>query len=211
MRGIFRGGILIVLLSCCQVAAALEPTITVNVETPRRPVVNGQTNLPDDTELMISVRRKESNYWAEDKVKVAGGKFRSQKFSQKGGDLNPGKYSVEVLMPLPGVQSDGVRSVIGEHGEDLIGPLVKHEELGNLVKYVSTFQVGGAADAKADNAARGQERKDREKWVRDSCDWILDTTETLRRKGKLTGKELTPDERQAKFDNCVKEVSGTKK
>jgi hypothetical protein len=211
MRGIFRGGVLIVLLSCCQIAAALEPIVKINIETPQRPVVNGQTNLPDGTNLMISISRKESNYSAEDKVEVAGGRFRTQKFSQKGSDLNPGRYSVEVLMPFPGVQSEGVRSVIGEHGEELTGPLVKHEELGNLVKYVSTFQVGEAADAKADNAARAQEKKDNEKWVRDSCNWIFDTTETLRREGKLTGRELTPDERQAKFDNCVKEVSGKKK
>ena len=91
---------------------------------------------------MITLSRKASNYSADDKVEVAGGRFRSQKFSQKGSDLNPGRYSVEVLMPFPGVQSAGVRSVIGERGEELTGPLVKHEELGNLVKYVSTFQVG---------------------------------------------------------------------
>jgi hypothetical protein len=211
MRGIFRSGVLIVLLSCGKVAAALEPTVKINIETPQRPVVNGQTNLPDGTELMISISRKESNYSAEDEVKVAGGKFRRQEFSQKGSDLNHGKYSVEVLMPFPGVQSEGVRSVIGEHGEELTGPLVKHEELGNLVKYVSTFQVGEAADEKADNKARAQEKKDKKKWIRDSCNWIFDTTETLRREGKLTGRELTPDERQAKFDNCVKEVSGKKR
>jgi len=211
MRGIVRGGVLVTLLLCSQIAAALEPTVKINIETPQRPVVNGETNLPDGTALMITLRRKASNYSADDKVEVAGGRFRSQKFSQKGSDLNPGRYSVEVLMPFPGVQSAGVRSVIGERGEELTGPLVRHEELGNLVKFVSTFQVGEAADAKADQTARAQEKKDHEKWVRDSCDWILDTTETLRREGKLTGEELTPDERQAKFDNCVKEVSGKKR
>jgi len=211
MCGIFRGGILIILLSCWRVAAALEPTVKVNIETPQRPVVNGKTNLPDGTDLMISISRKESNYSAEDQVKVTGGKFHTQKFSQKGSDLNPGRYSVEVLMPFPGVQSEGVRSVIGEHGEELTGPLVKHEALGNLVKYVSTFQVGEGADAKADNAARAQQKKDKEKWVRDSCNWIFEYTENMRREGKVTGKEVTFEERQAKFDNCVKEVSGEKK
>src|SRR5713101_3452740 len=106
MRGIVRSGLLIVLLSYCKLAVALEPTIRVVVERPQRPVVNGQTNLPDGTELMISIRRKESNYFAEDQVNVSGGSFRSQKFSERGSDLNPGKYSVEVLMPFPGVQGE---------------------------------------------------------------------------------------------------------
>jgi hypothetical protein len=210
MRKVSWAGALIVLLSHFQLASALEPAIKVVVETPPRPVVTGQTNLPDGTELMISISRKQSSYLAEDQVNVMGGNFRSQKFSEKGSDLNPGKYSVEVLMPFPGVQSEDVRFIIGEHGEKLTGPLVKHKQLGSLVEYVSTFQVGGPSNAKADSAARSQERKDKEKWVRDSCNWIFDTTETLRREGKLTGKELTPDERQAKFDNCVQEASGKK-
>jgi len=202
---------LILFLSCSKIAAALEPTITVDIETPQRPVVKGETNLPDGTELMVTVSRKESSYSAQDQVVVVGGKFRTQSFSQKGADLSPGKYSVEVLMPFPAVQSKRVRSVVGERGDKLTGPLVKHERLGSLVKHVSTFQVGGAANAKADQAAREQEKKDKDKWTRDSCGWILDRTEYLRRSGQLTGKELTPEERQAKFDDCVKEISDKKK
>src|SRR5947208_1833636 len=149
---------LIAFLSYATTGAALEPTIRVDVETPQRPVVNGQTNLPDGTELMVTVSRRESNYTAEDKVVVVGGKFRTQTFSQGGADLNPGRYSVEVLMPYATGQSQGVRSVVGGRGEKLTGRLVKHEALGSLVKYVSTFQVRGSTNAKADQAAREQEK-----------------------------------------------------
>jgi hypothetical protein len=202
---------LVLFLSCPNIAAALEPRIKVDVETPQRPVVKGETNLPDGTELMVTVSRKESSYSAQDKVVVAGGKFQTVSFSQKGNDLNPGRYSVEVLMPYPGVQSQGVRSVVGERGEKLTGPLVKQEALGSLVKYVSTFQVGRTASARADKAARDQEKADKDRWNRDSCAWILDTTEYLRRTGQATGKKLTPAERQAHFEDCVKEFSGRKK
>ena len=58
---------------------------------------------------------------------------------------------------------------------------------------------------------RDREKADKDRWIRDSCAWILDTTEYLRRTGQATGKKLTPAERQAHFDDCVKEGSGTKK
>lgn len=206
-----KGVTVVTLMCCCTLAVALEPTFKVDIETPSRPVLNGQTNLPNGTELMITISRKESNFSAQDKVKVAGGKFRSQRFSQKGTDLNPGKYKVDLVMPFAAGQSQSVRSILGDHGEKLTGPLVKHEKLGNYLRYVSTFQVGASSDSKADKAAREQERKDKEKWIRDSCKWIFDSSEKLRREGKLTGKDLTPEERQAKFDNCVKELSAKKK
>ena len=199
-----------VLLSCCKMAAALDPTFKLDIETPQRPVVSGQTNLPDGTELMITVSRKESSYLAQDKVKVNGGKFRSQQFSQRGVNFNPGKYSVQVLMPFPSGQSKSVRAIVGEHGENLKGALVKHESQGNLVKYNLTFQVGGASNQKMDKIAQEQDKKNKDKWVRDSCNWILDSTEKLRSEGRLTGKELTPEEKQAKFNKCVKEVADKK-
>jgi hypothetical protein len=212
MRHSARAVALIVLLCCHQLATALEPTVRVDVETPQRPVVNGKTNLPNGTKLIISVTRKEASYNAQDSVKVADGQFRTARFSQKGVDLSPGKYSVEVLMPFPAVQSDAVRAVIGERGEKLTGPLIKHEKLGNLVKQVSTFQVGrGNADAKADAAAREQENKDSEKWVRRSCNDMLNNAEQLRQQGKLTGKALNAAERKAEFDRCIKEISSKKK
>jgi hypothetical protein len=209
-RALSRFALSGLLIAYCQLVLALQPSFKLAIDTPERPVVNGETNLPDDTELIIAISRKESSYRAQDKVKVGGGKFRSAQFGQRSGNLNPGKYMVEVLMPFPAVQTDSVRAIIGERGEKLKGSLVRHESLGNLVKYVSSFVVESGPDARLDKAAREQDKKDTDKWVRDSCNWIFESSEKLRREGKLTGKELTPDERQKKFEKCVKEVGGKK-
>jgi len=66
-------------------------------------------------------------------------------------------------------------------------------------------------NAKADSAAREQEKRNKEQWNRDSCRWILDTTENLRRTGQATGKALTPAERQAHYNDCVRELDGATK
>jgi hypothetical protein len=84
MRGIFRGGVFIVFLCCCKIAAALEPTVKINIETQQRPVVNGQTNLPDGTDLMISMTRKESNHSAEDKGRGRRGKVPYAEIQSEG-------------------------------------------------------------------------------------------------------------------------------
>lgn len=56
----------------------------------------GECNLPDSVQLMISVRKKEIEYWAQDSVNVIEGNFSTQSFSNKGNKLLPGEYQVEI-------------------------------------------------------------------------------------------------------------------
>src|SRR5690348_15544312 len=85
-------------------ASALTVTMTATVEGEEKPVIVGKTNLPDGIDLMITVRRKESQYSAQVKTKVKGGTFRAGPFSQGGVSLNPGNYTVEVMTPVAAVQ-----------------------------------------------------------------------------------------------------------
>lgn len=117
MRWSVRSGIFSSLLCLGTVALALEPVLHLDVEPPSRPVVVGKTNLPDDTSLLVSISREAVDFLAQDKVKVSGGKFRTAQFSQKGSDLNPGTYKVEITMPFAGLQSPTVQAVIGRRGE----------------------------------------------------------------------------------------------
>lgn len=65
----------IVLIFMTSLSWALEPQITVIVETPKTPVVAGSTNSSEGTDLIITISRKESSYRAQDKVKVTGERF----------------------------------------------------------------------------------------------------------------------------------------
>jgi hypothetical protein len=123
-------------------ASRLEPTITITVEKPSRPTIVGTTNLPDGTELMITVRRIEVTYLAQSTVIVSGSHFRSEQFDQSGHDLPSGTYTVEITMPIAEVQPDRVKAVIGRDGENLAGPLVKSAAFGLIViEYTTTFDV----------------------------------------------------------------------
>ena len=106
-------------------AFALTVTLTAQADGGDKPDIHGKTNLPDGIEIMITLRRKESNYMAQDKTKVKDGAFRVGPFSQKGVALNPGTYMLEVTMPLASLQPPSTWPIIGNDGANLQGPLAK--------------------------------------------------------------------------------------
>jgi hypothetical protein len=115
-------------------------SITVEGSSDRKPKITGETNLPDGTELSISIEGKASNFSGGDKAIVSGGRFRSVSFGPDGG-LKPGQYKANVTMPIPQVQPRHVQGVIGANGENLHGPLVKRGSTGTTVEVEQAFQL----------------------------------------------------------------------
>ena len=162
-------------------ANALTASVTATLEGEARPAIVGRTNLPDGTELMVELSRKESSYAAQDKVSVKGGAFRAGPFTQKGANLNPGTYLVTVTMPVAAVQPTSVSSAIGEGGSKLEGPLVKRSSFGgNVVRYQTSVKVGvGSGSVSADKAARAQDAKDTHAWWLFSCKSTCTTAQSI--------------------------------
>jgi hypothetical protein len=117
--------------------------LTFRIETngTRRPTIVGETNLPDGTDLMISIDSGTTRYNASSKALVQGGHFQSETFSKDSSDLEAGQYTAEVLMPVALVQSQSVRAVIGDKGENLKGSLVEQGNLGVTVSRKQPFQL----------------------------------------------------------------------
>lgn len=99
--------------------------VTLNTEKRRdgRARINGQTNLPDKMTLTLSLRGLGFGYGAQSTVTVLRGGFSTDWFSDKGNALPRGKYEVSITSPLPTVQPEEVRSIIGKDGENLVGPI----------------------------------------------------------------------------------------
>ncbi len=103
--------------------------------------VSGKTNLPDEMELMISLRNKTSGFFAEDKVSVLNGKFESAGFSNRGISLPAGNYEVSISSPLPDLEPASVTSVIGKNGENLTGEFIKSSMGSNMVKFEKQLEL----------------------------------------------------------------------
>jgi hypothetical protein len=156
--------------TACSVSA-LSVTLSATTEGGDRPVVVGKTNLPNDTELLIVLSRKESSYNASSKATVSGGAFRAGPFSQKRNGLNPGAYVLRITMPAAPVQPPSILPTLGRNGSKLSGPLVSHDEFfGNVVEFQRTITIGQVAKVpELDKAARAQSEIDKLDWVLQSC------------------------------------------
>lgn len=105
-----------------------------------RIVVTGNTNLPDSTELLVSISNEAAGFTAQDESIVSNGKFSAGPFGPKFG-LKIGDYVVEVIMPATSVQPKSVKLIVGNEGQYLTGPLVKDSSLGGkTVKYSFLMQ-----------------------------------------------------------------------
>jgi hypothetical protein len=128
-------------------ADLIEPQfIVATFGPPGKPAIVGTTNLPDDTELMVSVTRPESGYHAQDKVTVISGRFRTGQFSRGQSPLSAGTYSIEIVMPYSFTQPESVRSIIGPKGERLTGKLVRIDNVlgatfGRTLRFLTEFTV----------------------------------------------------------------------
>lgn len=104
-----------------------------------KPEFTINTNLPDETELMLSLSGED--YMGQAKIVVKNGIATSEAFSNKGEALS-GVFSLDVSMSLPRLQSDFVRSVIGEQGENISGPYVEKDDITgeNVVNAESIYE-----------------------------------------------------------------------
>jgi hypothetical protein len=157
-------------------AWAIIVTMNTTAEGGDRPVIIGQTNLPDGTKLMVTLSRKASSYSAQDTATVQNGSFRVGPFSQGGSPLNPGTYDVVVSAAVGLVQPKSVQAIIGKKGEALEGPLVERSEgLGNMVEYRADLKIGdGVASPDLDESARESQKKMLHDWWIESRRYTCD-------------------------------------
>lgn len=101
-----------------------------------------QTNLPDATTLVVSVKGvggsglANGRYSAQKEVTVSGGNAVAGPFQNGNVPLPAGEYDVEIKMPDAGMQPENVQRVIGEKGENLRGDIVfSSEDEGKYVQY----------------------------------------------------------------------------
>lgn len=106
-----------------------------------RVLVAGETNLPDGTELRISLSNESFGLTAQDTAIVSNGKFSAVPLGPKSG-LAAAIYVVEVMM-FSSAQPESVQTIVGNEGQYLTGPLVMDSSWGGkTVEYSFSYTVG---------------------------------------------------------------------
>lgn len=188
--------------------AGIEPTIDLLIENPLRPIFHGKTNLPDGSELMLTLSRPETLYMAQSKVTVNAGLFRTAQFSANNQPLNPGRYKITITMAIAYLQPHRVQEIIGDHGQRMRGKFVSASPLGGSVfEYIVQKELGGPANTAMDEVARAREITAIRKWLVDGCSSNIDLVNAMVRSGAASGRQILGAERQAKIDACTVEAN----
>ena len=137
----------------------IDVTIEMNItEQPDKRIrLYGTTNLPTNTKLILSIdERMQSGFFGQSKCSVASdGSFSSEALGPADG-IKEGLYIAGVIMPIPRIQSDDVRKIIGENGEHLSGPYIEKGTHGVTISAKKEFTIGGELGA----VAQQQREKD---------------------------------------------------
>ena len=124
-----------------------DQAVTIDVSSSlgsdRRLRVEGDTNLPGATRLLVIVERELSGVRWRERVSVEEGGFDAGPFGP-GSGLPDGGYRVIVEVQEGSVQPRSVRARLGEQNEHLSGPLVQTSRhgLGQIARYSQRFLVG---------------------------------------------------------------------
>jgi hypothetical protein len=124
----------------------------------RRIRIDGESNLPTRTQIIISVTESVPNgsiYQSKTAVR-SDGSFQSEVFGANDG-LQEGKYIADVTVPYFKVQPSDVQKQLGKNGENLKGPLVKTNELFGSTASLSKEFIVGNADALQIQSNRSKE------------------------------------------------------
>jgi hypothetical protein len=185
-----------IVLSSTSAAASTKLIFTVTGNaTEGRPIVEGVTNLPDGTQLLLTLSRAASGYNAQDKLSVQNGRFRSGQFSNRGEPLLPGSYSLELVGPVTAVQPTA--SALGKDYANFTSALLKRGKFGATLEYRATLAVPGQSNSAADAAARRTADQERVAWLRKSCSEIPGISE------RLTGKKISKSDAETLVKDCI--------
>lgn len=113
-----------------------------------KPILIGETNLPDNTQLGIEIG-KSGVFGTVVTSVVKNGKFRTKRITNLAKtQLSPGRYNISIVSVLMGLQPKSVTKILGKDGENLRGKLVEEVITGHYIaRYETILELGGGKDS----------------------------------------------------------------
>lgn len=162
--------------------------------------IEGKTNLPSGTELMLSIQR--GPVVGGTKVAVQSGRFSADVYPRQGQPIPSGNYEVEVSTPLVDLQPAPVKAALGPNYGAVTGPLVVDGLFGGkIIEYATKVQIGGRGDPAADKAARQTAYREHEAYARRSCEAHPAEVE------RMSGTSMSRSERTKSIQRCLGEMA----
>jgi hypothetical protein len=124
---------------------SLNVTLSITSDGSATPTIYGHTNLPDGTELEVSLAEADGAMAVSSDAVVAKGGFQAGPFSDRGRELNSGAYSVEITSGDAELQPEAIQAVIGTDGGNMRGSAVVPDPFQPGHRVIdTTFQIAVA-------------------------------------------------------------------
>lgn len=94
-----------------------------------KPIFTVETNLPDDTKIMLTLTGGD-DYTGQSSFYIEDGTATSDAFSSQGNPLS-GNYTLSVSTPVMSVQDNSVKEILGDSGENMTGEYVVESSTGS--------------------------------------------------------------------------------
>lgn len=138
-----------ILLIGCNNSNSTSANNEIDVKIDAKPIFeNGKasfdisTNLPDESELMITLSNESIDYVGQCKSKVTNGNAKTEQFSSLENPLEKGKYTLRITTSAAKLQPDLAREKLGEKGENLSGEYIKNDEtFGKSVSFETYIDI----------------------------------------------------------------------
>ena len=118
------------------------------------PQIIGYSNLPNETQIMVSLNRDDIDYSSETSTIVSDGKFETAIFNADGLKLPPGKYTVNISLWEPASQAEKVKKIIGNKGENLKGKHTRKILSGRTIDYSTRLALGSGPSKEVEESYR---------------------------------------------------------
>lgn len=166
--------------------------------------IEGHTNLPEGTELTVSIQRVP--VLAGTGVTVHGGRFSADLFPRLREPIPNGAYDVAVSTPLADLQPTAVRAALGPDYRAVTGPQVVTSIIGGkIIEYAAKATIGGLPNPAADKAARKRAYREFEANSLRGCEELPASAE------RITGQRKSQAERTALIQSCLRDIPTSRK
>lgn len=108
----------------------------------RKVKVLGYTNLPEGMDISVELSDENYNFSTSEWVVIKkDGSFETDFLSDNGKKLKKGNYEISIVSPIPSVQSENVKNIIGKKGEKLKSNITVEEYGEYFIDFTKKIKV----------------------------------------------------------------------
>ncbi|AEB76044.1 hypothetical protein [Clostridium botulinum] len=112
-----------------------------SVKNNGKPIITIESNVPDNTEGIVTLEKDDINYRVSFPVKFKNGIAKTNEFMLKGGNLPSGEYTMRFKSTLDIVQPIEVQNIIGKNYSNVQSKYIDESVMGRRIIFIKKINI----------------------------------------------------------------------